>query len=167
MVTIGDMSKTYTKLFESILDSTVWQEPLPTKVTWLTMMAMADRDGVVSASVPGLAHRAGVTIEECEVALAKFQEPDPYSRTKDHEGRRVEAVDGGWLLLNHAKYRAMMSAEDRREYQRLKQADYRARKKGKAPTGRERRFESAIAAGDEAAADRIAAEGLPENGAGP
>jgi hypothetical protein len=162
------MARTYTKLFQSILDSTIWQEPLATKVVWVTMLAMADREGRVWAAVPGLAHRAGVTVGECEQALAKFQSPDPYSRTQADEGRRVVVIDGGWELLNHGKYRAMMSADDRREYQRLKQADYRARKKkGKAPTGRERRFESAIAAGDEAAADRIAAEGLPENGAGP
>ena len=44
--------------------------------------------------------------------------PDQYSRTQDHEGRRIEAVEGGWRLLNHAKYRAMRDAENRREYQR-------------------------------------------------
>ena len=53
---------TYTKLFTSILDSTVWQEGLETKVVWITLLAMADREGKVDGSVPGLAKRAGVTI---------------------------------------------------------------------------------------------------------
>ena len=119
---------TYTKLFGSILDSTVWQEGITAKVVWITLLAMSDRDGKVEASVPGLAARAGVKLAECEEALAKFMSPDPYSRTKEYEGRRVAEVPGGFVLLNHGKYRAMMSAEDRREYQRLKQAEYRKRR---------------------------------------
>ena len=85
----------FVKLFGSILDSTVWQEPATTRVVWITMLAMTDESGFVAASVPGLAHRAGVTLEECETALAAFLRPDPYSRTKEHEGRRIEADDGG------------------------------------------------------------------------
>ncbi len=115
------------KLFQSILDSTVWQEDLPTKVVWITLLAMKDRDGYVGASVPGLAARAGVSLEQCEVALEKFKGPDPYSRTKDFEGRRIEDAQGGWTVLNHNFYRSKMSPEDRREYQRVKQAEYRKR----------------------------------------
>jgi len=115
----------FTKLFNSILDSTIWQEPLETKIVWITMLAMVDRSGEVHASVPGLAKRAGVTIEQCEFALQCLRSPDPYSRTKDHEGRRVRDIDGGWELLNHGKYRALLSAEERREYNRKKQAEYR------------------------------------------
>lgn len=120
---------TYVKLFQSILDSTVWQEDLPTKVVWITLLAMKDRHGYVGASVPGLAKRAGVTLEECARALEKFKSPDLYSRTKDYEGRRIEEAQGGWTILNHHFYRSKMSPEDRREYQRVKQAEYRRRKK--------------------------------------
>jgi hypothetical protein len=67
---------------------------------------MADKDtGIVEASIPGLANRAGVTIEETEAALKSFLSPDPYSRTKDYEGRRIKEVDGGWLLLTYNKHR--------------------------------------------------------------
>lgn len=120
---------TYVKVFQSILDSTIWQENLPTKVVWITMLAMKDRNGYVGAAIPGLARRAGVTVEECEQALAKFQTADPYSRSKENDGRRIEEVDGGWQVLNHESYRKRMSSEDRRDYQRLKQAEYRARKR--------------------------------------
>lgn len=123
------MAKTFTKLFQGILDSTVWQESLPTKVLWVTMLAMSDRDGRVWASVPGLAKRAGITIEECQEGLERFRSPDPYSRTKDNDGKRIREIDGGWELLNHAKYRDMMSEEQRREYQRIRQAEYRRKKK--------------------------------------
>jgi hypothetical protein len=128
-ITMVKMPNYYTKLFSGILDSTIWHEPLATKVVWITMLAMADKDGNVWASLPGLADRAKVTREECESALQKFFEPDPDSRSREHDGRRVEKIDGGWKLLNHWKYRAMMGTEDRREYQRVKQAEYRRRKK--------------------------------------
>jgi len=118
----------FTKLFNSILDSTIWQEPLETKVVWITMLAMCDRTGEVHASVPGLAKRAGVTLQQCNAALACLESPDEYSRTKTHDGRRIREIDGGWELLNHAKYRALLSAEERREYNKNKQAQYRAEK---------------------------------------
>jgi len=105
----------YTKLFNSILDSTIWQEPADTKLVWITLLAMSDKNGEVQASIPGLAARAGVKIAACEAALARLMEPDVYSRTKDDEGRRIEEIEGGWFLLNHAKYRAAASDDDRRE----------------------------------------------------
>jgi hypothetical protein len=110
------MSEGYTKLFSSIVASTIWREPNHVRILWVTMLAMSDRDGVVSASIPGLADLARITVSECEAALATLQEPDPYSRTKDHDGRRIAEIDGGWLILNRAKYRERMSADDRREY---------------------------------------------------
>lgn len=119
----------FTKLFNSILDSTIWQEPLETKVVWITMLAMSDRNGELFASVPGLAKRAGVTLAQCEAAIACLSSPDAYSRTKAHEGRRIKEIDGGWALLNHAKYRALLSAEERKEYNRRKQAEYRSSQK--------------------------------------
>jgi hypothetical protein len=113
----------YTKLFASILDSTIWQEAAHTRLVWITMLAMADRDGIVEASVPGLAARAGVERAQCEEALAVLLAPDPDSRTPTAEGRRIERVPGGWLLINHELYRHRSSAEERRE----KEADRKRR----------------------------------------
>lgn len=110
------MSAAFTKLFSSLLDSTLWvEQPAHVKLVWIAMMAMADRDGFVAASIPGLARRAVVTTKEAEEALQVFLSPDPYSRTPDHEGRRIRAVMGGWELLNHAKYRRQASEEVHRE----------------------------------------------------
>lgn len=165
--TIWNMADTYAKLFGSILDSTVWQESLPTKVVWITMLAMKDRNGYVGAAIPGLAKRAGVSVEECEGALTKFLSPDPYSRSKEHNGRRIEVSDGGWTVLNHEKYRQKMSLEDRREYKRQKQAEYRAKASPKESRkakqlrlnedAKERAFVKAEENGDLERAGRIAA----------
>lgn len=82
------------------------------------MLAMADKNGRIWSSIPGLANRARVSIQEAEEALETFLSPDPYSRTPEHEGRRIEPIDGGWALLNHAKYRALRDSEERKEYKR-------------------------------------------------
>ena len=71
----------------------------------MTLLAISNADGFVSGSVPGLAAAARVSVAECDTALQKLASPDPHSRTKDHEGRRIEAVDGGWLILNYRVYR--------------------------------------------------------------
>ena len=42
-------------------------------------------------------------------------------------GRRIEEVEGGWRLLNHALYRERASADEQREKSRLRMAAKRAR----------------------------------------
>lgn len=119
----------YTKLFNSILASTIWREGKETKILWITMLAMADKDGMVEASVPGLADMARLSVKETQTALGILESPDEFSRTKDHEGRRIEPVLGGWLVLNHATYRQKMDMDERREYLRLKKQESRDRKR--------------------------------------
>lgn len=121
------MSDTYTKLFSSLTASTIVSEPLATRWLWVTMLAMADARGAVYAAIPGLARIANITLPETEEALRCFLAPDAYSRTQDNDGRRIERIDGGWRLLNHGKYSAIRSAEERRDYMR----EYMARKRAK------------------------------------
>jgi hypothetical protein len=45
-------------------------------------------------------------------ALSILLAPDPDSRTKDHDGRRIEAIEGGWLILNYLKYREVAQAQE-------------------------------------------------------
>jgi hypothetical protein len=119
----------FTKLFNSILTSSIWCEDDKTRIVWITMLAMANEFGMVESCVGGLAHQAHVSKEDCQKALDKFLEPDTDSRSAEFEGRRIERVSGGWRLLNHAKYRAQMSLESRREYFRLKKQEARKKEK--------------------------------------
>jgi len=59
-----------------------------------------------------------VSLEKTEEAIQVLSEPDLGSRSKEYEGRRIKAIDGGWLILNGEKYRRKSSIEHRREYQR-------------------------------------------------
>jgi hypothetical protein len=109
--------------------STVWNEDNDTRIVWITMLALADRYGDVEGSVPGLAVLARVSVDGCRAALTKLSNPDPDSRNKYKEGRRIEAIDGGWRIINYDDYRKKLSKEERAEYQRLWQAQKRARAK--------------------------------------
>lgn len=117
----------YTKLFSSIVTSTIWSEDDKTRVLWITMLAICDQHGEIHASIPGLARIAGISVPDCEAALAKFLSPDGYSRTKDHEGKRIAEIPGGWELLNHAKYRKLASKIDKDEANAARQARHRER----------------------------------------
>ena len=108
----------YTKLFSEIIGSTVWRQPEHIRLVWVTMLALKDERHQVRCSIPGLADFARVPIDKCQDALKVLSSPDHYSRTKDHEGRRIEECDGGWFILNGEKFRRLMSEEDRKEYQK-------------------------------------------------
>lgn len=117
----------FIKLHSSILDSSVWLEDDKTRIVWFTLMAMADRDGVVEASVPGLAHRARVPRRACERAIEIFMSPDVDSRTPDQDGRRIEKVPGGWRLINYDPYREKGSADETRTKAAERQQRWRDR----------------------------------------
>lgn len=160
---------TYAPLWNSIVDSSLWCEPDNVVKVFLTMMAKKDADHVVRGSAFNIAQWAKKTEKEVLAALKVLAAPD---RTRlepqPFDGRRIEKHPDGWLVLNGDKYRRMMREANRREYQRIKQAEYRDRKKlGKSAAqiraendGRSKRFEDAHNAGNQKACDEIAAEGL-------
>ena len=117
----------YTKLHQEIVTSTIWREAHTTRILWVSMLALANKNGEVWASIPGLAHVSRISLEECEVGLAVLLSPDKYSRTPDLEGRRIEKIDGGWSLVNHAKYRLLCSKQDGRESAKMRQRAKRER----------------------------------------
>jgi hypothetical protein len=94
------------------------------------MLALADKNGEIQSSIPGLADMARVPREDCEIALRKFLDPDPDSRTKDSDGRRIAEIDGGWELLNHQKYRKMSNLEDNKRLNSERQRRFRDRQNG-------------------------------------
>ena len=96
----------FVKLYETALRSTLWDLDAPTRVLFITMLLMKDSRQVVDSSVPGLAKMANLTLEETEAGLDRLQEPDPYSRSVEHDGRRVIAVSNHeWEIVNGSKYR--------------------------------------------------------------
>jgi hypothetical protein len=96
----------FTKLVPGICDSSIWEEPLATRVVWITCLAKSDYSGLVACSKSGLERAANLNDHDAfEAALKSLIEDDPDSRTPDYGGRRIERVDGGYQILNYAKYR--------------------------------------------------------------
>lgn len=124
--------KPFVVIDAEILSSSIWSESATTKLVWLTLLILCDTDGYVGAALPGIAHAAGVTREECEEALAILQQPDPDSRTQSHDGRRLERVERGWLVLNFREHLDRLSRERAKSRDRVRK--HRARRNaGNAP----------------------------------
>lgn len=113
----------FTKLDEVILQSSVMAEPSDIFKVWIVLLAAARADHIARISPVFLASICHLPIEVVTGALNRLQEPDPYSRSKNDEGRRVREVDGGFLIINRPKYteRTVSDYErDRKRKQRTK-----------------------------------------------
>lgn len=123
----------YNKIFTKILDSSVWLEPTPTRIVWITMIAAMDENGFCQfAAVGNVAGRARVTEAEARAAIKALESPDLESSDQDNEGRCIERVPGGWMVLNAPKYRAIVTRVNAQE--KTKERVRRFREKNK-PSG--------------------------------
>ena len=123
----------YVKLFAQILDSLIRLESGDTRIVWITLLAAMDADGFARfAAVENLARRANVALEAAEIAVQTLEAPDPRSSDPDNEGRRIERVPGGWLILNAVKYRRSDPEINRRERTRERVAQWRKNQSGNA-----------------------------------
>lgn len=107
--------------------------------------------------MPGLEKAAGVSREWVDEALKIFKEPDPDSRTKAFEGRRIEEVAGGWRILNYELHRD--GSAEQREVWRQQKARQRARDKRQEQPG-EQAYVRAVGRGDEKTAGAILEESV-------
>lgn len=95
----------FTKLDDGFFDSSlVALGAVPTAV-FCCLLSKCGPTGISRLPKIVIAKRMGLTSEEADRAFQLLQDPDPDSRTPDHDGRRIERCDGGWLILNYAKYR--------------------------------------------------------------
>ncbi len=91
-------------------------------------IAVMDETGFVQfASVLNVSHRARVSLKEAEKAVACLEAPDEHSSDPDNEGRRVERVPGGWIVLNAEKYRDIATRQTMRESNKARVQKYRAK----------------------------------------
>ena len=111
---------TFAKLDNGITKSSIWSEPYHVRVVWISFLAEKDETGFVAGSRSGMIRVCNVSPEEFDEAIRILSSPDPDSRTPDFEGRRIDIVEGGWIVLNHEKYRLPESVkkEKHRQYMR-------------------------------------------------
>jgi hypothetical protein len=92
---------------------------------WALLIASADRNGLSELTVPFVASVLRIDNERVERAFSVLSAPDPRSRNKEAEGRRIVSFGDGWLLVSHRKYRERASKQAAAE----RQARYVAKKK--------------------------------------
>lgn len=140
------------------MDSSLWDEPDFVVKVFLTMMALKDADHIVRLTAYQIGRNARKTEPEVIEALKVLSEPDTRRLEKqDFNGRRIEKVEDGWLILNGQKYRDMVSEEMKKARNRRAQAAWRDRQKMKkgGPLPGEDAYIKALERGDEAGAAKI------------
>lgn len=123
------MAETFTKLLHSILTSSIWSEDDKTRILWITILALTEADGYCKATIPGLAAMARMTNDDVKKGITKLESKDDFSGSPEHDGRRIEKVDGGWMVLNYVKVRERCNEEERREYLRNYMQERRLKEK--------------------------------------
>jgi hypothetical protein len=121
-------------LWCGIVDSSVWEEPDHVVKVWCTILALKDADHVYRGTAFQLSRRAKKTEIEVLDALKILSSPD--SRREEQqkfEGRRIEMVEDGWLVLNGEFYRQKMQEEAKKARNRRSQQAWRERQKGNRP----------------------------------
>lgn len=127
----------FTKLFSRILISSVWSESNETRIVWITLLALTGPDGVAKITLPGLSRLAVIPLPEVEKAILTLSSPDQYSRTAEHEGRRIKEVRDdagnlvGYFLYNYAKHRAVDATSAERQKRYRASRDGHARQKNR------------------------------------
>jgi hypothetical protein len=99
------MRETWVPFFQDIRQSSMWAYDAETFKVWMTLLTMVDPEGFICAAIPGIAIAANIPITKVREAMALFEAPDPDSRSQEHEGRRVERVPRGWLMLGFEEHR--------------------------------------------------------------
>lgn len=121
---------TWTPLWSGIVESSLWEESGDVVKVFMTMLARKDSDHVCRLDAFKI-HKLS-NIDELEVLdiLKVLASPDKRRLVKqEFDGRRIKAVEDGWLILNGEKYRQMVSDEMRKARLRRAQAVFRAKKK--------------------------------------
>lgn len=126
------MATVFAKVFGQIFDSSI-AEDYNCRRMFMDLLVLADSDGVVDMTLEAISRRTNVPLAEVEKYISELQVPDPTSRSKVEQGKRIVPIDSqrgwGWQIVNYAHYRAIKDEEARRSY--FRDAKRKARKKRK------------------------------------
>lgn len=98
--------------------------------TWLYILSHSKPPGIVEVNPKVLAFLIGAEESDIEAALEFLLSPDPKSRSKEEDGRRLlREGEFQYRIVNWEKYNAIRNEEDRRQQNRIAQAKWRKRSK--------------------------------------
>lgn len=100
-------------------------------ITMQQLIVLATPEGVIDMTPQAISGRTSIPLEIIEAGLASLLSDDPLSRTEDMQGKRIVLLDAhrdwGYRLVNHEKYRNIVSIEQQREANRVRQQRHRER----------------------------------------
>lgn len=123
----------YTPLDGDLLTSTLLREGPDVVACWALLLASADKLGESGMQPSIAASLLRIADERAEAAFAVLTAPDPTSRNKEYEGRRIlPREDGSWFIVSHQKYqwrtsRARATERQRRYAARLEERERKGR----------------------------------------
>jgi hypothetical protein len=144
----------YGKAFASMYEGSMYGAGAVVFAVWGYVIARQRPSKVYGSIVtlhPGAIGAAiGEKSEDVEGAIEFLCRPDAKSHNKECGGARLVKLDHyEFRVVSGKYYRAIRNEEERREYQRMKQAEYREKKKGRKgkPLPGEAAFEKAVERG--------------------
>ena len=110
----------FAKLFSRITESSLMEEPISVRYTFVLMLAIADPEGYVIGTDVAIARRLNMKLNEFKAAIEILMQPDPNSNSKEQDGRRIVVSNGerGYHVVNFVNYRDTKDPQQRREYMR-------------------------------------------------
>lgn len=156
----------YGRIFESMFEGSMVGSGAATFAVWSYVIAKMREDATVGAQVDLnpviLATILGESQKDIEAVIRRLCAPDPGSRTKDEDGRRLIKVGTfSYQVVNGPKYLAIQNLEQKRAADRERKRKQRANVPRGRPLAGERAYEEALKRGDFDGAAAIAAAGLP------
>ena len=124
------------KIYESTFTGSMFGGGAALFAVWAYVVANTKPDNMVELNPTMLAAIIGSSVESVEDAIARLCAPDPQSRTKHLDGRRLlPKGEFIYFVINAQKYRSLPNDKERREYFKEKQRESRERKRVRSQTG--------------------------------
>jgi hypothetical protein len=124
---------TWCPIWSQIVDSSLWEEDGDVVKVFMTMLATKDSDHVCRLDAYRIHKKCNIDELKVLEILKVLASPDKRRRAEqEFEGRRIKAVEDGWLILNGEKYRRMVSEEMRKARLRRAQSTFREKARARA-----------------------------------
>jgi hypothetical protein len=117
----------FVKLNCDILDSSIMLEDSDTFKAFIVFLASCNSEGIACVPTASIVMRCRVSIDRAFEILARLMAPDPASKSKEEQGRRiVPHGDSGYhyRVVNYKKYREFTYSDNPEAVKKRKQRGY-------------------------------------------
>ncbi len=118
----------YGKIYEQTFTGSMYGSGSHIFAVWSYVIAHTKPDAMVELNPMELASKLGEDLEKVEAAIEHFKSPDPKSRSKEFEGRRlIQKGEFIYFVPQYHKYHGFANNKERREYFAQKKREQRER----------------------------------------